>query len=174
MKHSVIALFDNAATAQTAAEAMLAHGFDRSAVHFAGPADAMAQIEPLPAAAAIEGGPAQGLLHRLSVLFGIEEPHVAHYQEAVSRGGIVVKVDAADEARAAVARDALLGLGAVNIDDRVGEWQQTGWTSSSMPSSGTAARTVMSAGSESSADPREVSVHQQEVSSGGVRVYRQP
>jgi len=158
VKHTVIALFDRAAEADKAADALKGKGFDQSAVHVTPSADSL-DTEPLPAAAEIEGGPATGLLHRLAVLFRIEEPHVAHYAEAVRRGGSIVKVDAADEAQATAARDALLTLGAVNIDDRVGQWRETGWSAadtdgSRLPTGG--ARGV---------------IHRQEVSIGGVRVY---
>jgi hypothetical protein len=155
MKHTVIALFDNATEAQKAADALAGRGFDRSSVHVTAETTEPPDVEPLPAAAAIEGGPASGLLHRLAVLFGVDEPHVGHYQEAVRRGGSVVKVDAADEAQATAARDALLAQGAVNIDDRVEEWRETGWND---PGASTAV-------------PRRAAVHRQEVSLGGVRVY---
>jgi hypothetical protein len=152
VKHTVIALFDQSAEAQKAADALKGQGFDPSAVHVEQGAPS-ADTEPLPAAAEIESGPLSGLLHRLATLFGVEEPHVAHYAEAVRRGGSVVKVDAPDEAQATAARDALLALGAVNIDDRIDEWQQAGWTS---PAAAGAARGA---------------VHRQEASIGGVRVY---
>jgi hypothetical protein len=158
VKHTVIALFDQAAEAEKAADALKGKGFDPSAVHVTQSADSL-DTEPLPAAAEIEGGPASGLLHRLAVLFRIEEPHVAHYAEAVRRGGSVVKVDAADEVQATAARDALLALGAVNIDDRVEQWQQAGWDA---------------AGTDGSQLPTGAArgvIHRQEVSIGGVRVY---
>ncbi len=177
MKHTVIALFDNAAEAQKAADALTGQGFDRSSVHVTGQTAEAFDIEPLPVAVVIEGGPATGLLHRLAALFGVDEPHVAHYEEAVRRGGSVVKVDAASEAQATAARDALLALGAVNIDERVEEWRQTGWNSAGTGTQapGSEARTVAAAGTERgvlSADgARGVVVHRQEVSLGGVRVY---
>jgi hypothetical protein len=157
VKHTVIALFDQAEDARKAAEALKSRGFDASAVHVtqgSEPADA----EAIPPAAQIESGPLSGLLHRLASLFGVEEPHLAHYEEAVRRGGTVVQADAADEVQAAAARDTLLSMGAVNIDDRVGEWERAGWRSAE------AGATQVPGG------PRAV-VHRQEVSIGGVRVY---
>lgn len=162
MKHTVIALFDKAADAQKAAEALKARGFNESAVHVTRGTESV-DTEVIPPAAEIESGPLTGLLHRLSVLFGVEEPHLAHYGEAIRRGGSFVQVDASDEAQAAAARDTLLAMGAVNIDDRLEEWQQTGWRS---PAAGAEA-----AGPTPAVDgPRGV-VHRQEVSIGGVRVY---
>ena len=162
MRHTVIAVFDKSEDARKAVEAVKARGFDASAVHRrqdSGPADA----EVIPPATEIEGGPLSGLLDRLSSLFGIDAPHVAHYEEAVRRGGSVVQVDAADEAQAAAARDTLLAVGAVNIDDRVAEWQRAGWRG---PAAGTEViRPTPAARSAGGV------VHRQEVSIGGVRVY---
>src|SRR5687767_5103085 len=76
MKHTVVALFDSAETAQSAAEKLRSQGFSDTSIH-AGSAAAEADLHPLPAASAIEGGPASGLLHRLAVLFGVDdEPHI--------------------------------------------------------------------------------------------------
>ena len=185
MKHTVIALFDLPEQAQKAADALAGQGFGPASVHVADPsavgsstADAP-RVEPLPAAVALEGGPGVGLMHRLAVLFGVDdEPHIGHYAEAVRRGGTVVQVDADGEAQAATARDALLALGAVNIDDRVDEWRAGGWEGAAgavTSDAAGAARTVTEAGSEGAlsdgARVRGVAVHRQEVSIGGVRVY---
>ena len=156
MKHTVIALFDSAEVAQDASKAVKARGFDESAVHVSLGSEA-GDSEVIAPAVTIESGPLTGLLHRLSLLFGVEEPHLAHYEEAIRRGGHVVHVDADDEAQAATARDALLANGAVNIEDRVEEWLSAGWRSPSAK--------AQAAGSMSGV------VHRQEVSIQGVRVY---
>ena len=185
MKHTVIALFDLPEQARKAADALAGQGFAAASVHVADPSAAGSppadapHAEPLPAAVAIEGGPAVGLLHRLAVLFGVDdEPHVGHYAEAVRRGGTVVQVDADGETQAATARDALLALGAVNIDDRVEAWRAGGWEGAAgagAPDAAGTARSVTEAGSEGAlsegARVRGVAVHRQEVSIGGVRVY---
>ena len=162
MKHTVVAVLDTAEDAQKAAEALKARGFDPSAVHVTRGEESQEE-EVIPPAIEIESGPLTGLLHRLSVLFSVEEPHLAHYHEAVRRGGSVVQVDASDEAQAAAARDALLAMGAVNIDDRVEEWQQAGWRG---PAAGAEAA-ASAPGTESAGRV----VHRQEASIGGVRVY---
>ena len=187
MKHTVIALFDLPEQARKAADALTGQGFGAASVHVAdasaanlsAAADPHATDPMMAAAVTIEGGPAVGLLHRLAVLFGVDdEPHVGHYAEAVRRGGTVVQVDADGEAQAATARDALLGLGAVNIDDRVEEWRRTGWEGAGgtgTVDTAVAARTVTEAGTEGAtaegARVGGVAVHRQEVSIGGVRVY---
>jgi len=162
VKHTVIALFDKAEDAQKAAEALKARGFEASAVHVT-QGDESLEDEVISPAIPIESGPLTGLLHRLSVLFGVEEPHLAHYHEAVRRGGSVVQADAYDEEQAAAARDALLETGAVNIDDRVEEWQQAGWRGPKA--------SAEPAGSAPGTDSPGRVVHRQEASIGGVRVY---
>jgi len=156
VKHTVIALFDSAGVAQDASKAVKARGFDESAVHVSLGSEA-GDSEVIAPAVTIEGGPLTGLLHRLSLLFGVEEPHLAHYEEAIRRGGHVVHVDADDEAQAATARDALLANGAVNIEDRVEEWLSAGWRSPSAKAQAPGSVTGV--------------VHRQEVSIQGVRVY---
>jgi hypothetical protein len=162
VKHTVIALFDQAEDARKAGRALEARGFDASAVHLTQGGESL-EDEVISPAIEIESGPLTGLLHRLSVLFSVKEPHLAHYHEAVRRGGTVVQVDAYDEAQAAAARDALLAAGAVTIDDRVEEWQRSGWSSPDV-------------GGEAAASARGIEspggiVHKQEASIGGVRVY---
>lgn len=161
MKHTVIALFDKAEDAQKAAEALKVRNFDASAVHVIQESESI-DAQVIPPAAEIESGPLTGLLHRLSLLFGVEEPHLVHYEEAVRRGGRVVQFDAANESQAAAARDTLLAMGAANIDERIAEWERAGWRS---PAVGTEA-----AGSPAENRPSGI-VHRQEVSIGGVRVY---
>lgn len=163
MKHTVIALFDDSESARKAAQSLKARGFDDAAVQVTSdgePADAEVSISP---AVEIESGPLTGLMHRLSALFGVDEPHLAHYEEAVRQGGRLVRVDAADEAQATAARDGLLAAGAVNIDDRVEQWQQAGWREhAARAEAGESAARARAAG---------VVLHRQEVSIGGVRVY---
>jgi hypothetical protein len=98
----------------------------------------------------------------MAALFGVDEPHLTHYEEAVRRGGTVVQADAADETQAATARDALLAAGAVNLDDRVEEWQRAGWDESAASPEAEAMPTARGPA---------VLVHRREISLGGVRVY---
>ena len=173
MKHTVIALFDSADAAQGALRSLRDRGFKDASVH-GGSGAADADATPLPAASAIEGGPASGLLHRLAVLFGVrDEPHIEHYEEAIRRGGSLVHVEAHDEAQATAARDALLALGAVNIDDRVEQWRQRGWRARPAPAGDGATGNASVTSTQAPATPggQPVVTHRHEVSIGGVRVY---
>jgi len=173
VKHTVIALFDSAEAAQSALQNLRNRGFAQASVH-SGSGAADPDAHPLPAASEIEGGPASGLLHRLAVLFGVsDEPHIDHYEEAVRRGGSLVHVEAHDEAQATAARDALLALGAANIDDRVDQWQQRGWRarSASARDGATGNASVTSTQAPETPSDRPLVTHRHEVSIGGVRVY---
>jgi uncharacterized protein (TIGR02271 family) len=56
------------------------------------------------------------------------DAHLSEYAEAVRRGGAVVKVDVEDEPKVDTARQVLQSAGAVNIDERVAEWREQGWS----------------------------------------------
>jgi hypothetical protein len=170
MRHTVIAVFDDVDQAQRAVNSLKQQGFESVSVSSVEHAAKAPEIQPLPAAVEMEGGPAGGLLHRLAALFGVEEPHVAHYNEAVRRGGCIVNVEAADEAQATSARDALLALGAVNIEDRLDVWRQTGWDEPDSASR-RGGEPLAATSSKSGGVPLGFVVHREELSLGGVRVY---
>jgi hypothetical protein len=161
MKHTVIAVFDTPEHAQEAEDALKAKGLQATGSHADASGPPPAGTDDIPPAARLESGPLQGLMHRLSVMFGVEEPHLAHYGEAVRRGGTVVQVEAADEDQATEARDTLLAMGAVNLEDRIEEWRAAGWRSADGTSAATAATAVSGS----------TFVHRQEASIGGVHVY---
>ncbi|MDN7182479.1 hypothetical protein M0D69_31565 [Caballeronia sp. SEWSISQ10-4 2] len=123
MRHTVIGIFDTYDQAEVARSALVASGFPRSDIELqAAPDD--------PAWAAGAGGPPEtgGVLANIerffAMLFGGRDqpPEVAHYSEAVRRGGVLVAVDTATEARADVARRTLAEQGAIDIDERAASW----------------------------------------------------
>lgn len=71
------------------------------------------------------GAAAGGLVGALSEK-GVPEDRAAHYAEGVRRGGILITVQAAGE-RADRAAEILDRNGAIDIDDRVNNWQERGW-----------------------------------------------
>lgn len=128
MEHAVIGVFDDSEQAEDAAQALAGMGFDDTSLHSADDAGGPSEADALPPAEAIEDGLGSSLLHRLAAFFDIHEPHLAHDEEGLRRGGTVVRVKVDSDARAAAAREALLALGAINIDDRLDEGQQTDGT----------------------------------------------
>jgi hypothetical protein len=57
---------------------------------------------------------------------GIPEDHASYYAEAVRRGGALVTVKV-DESRADRATEIMKANGAIDLDERVSRWRESGW-----------------------------------------------
>lgn len=88
------------------------------------------------------GAAAGGLLGGLAGA-GFGEEEAATYSEGIRRGGHLVAVRVADDARAAEAERILDRHGPVDMDRRTSEWRDTGWTG---PAVGTTTATGTAAG----------------------------
>ena len=71
------------------------------------------------------GALAGGLIGALTEV-GVPEEHASYYAEAVRRGGTLVTVKA-DEARADRAAEIMRENGAIDLDERVLRWRESGW-----------------------------------------------
>jgi uncharacterized membrane protein len=71
------------------------------------------------------GAMAGGLIGALTEV-GISEEHANYYAESVRRGGALVTVKA-DDARANRAAEIMRENGAVDIEERVSRWRESGW-----------------------------------------------
>ena len=127
MKQTVVGVFDRYESARHAANLLADSGFGPDAVHVTDAAGEDAA--PVPE----RGG--RGMLDSIRSFFaevfgseGDAQQDISEYAEAVRRGGAVVKVDVEDEPRVDEARQLLQSAGAVNIDERVAEWRQEGWS----------------------------------------------
>jgi uncharacterized protein (TIGR02271 family) len=75
------------------------------------------------------GGFMAGVENFFSNLFGSSDvDNAGHYAEAVRRGGAVVTVNVHDESKVDTVRSAMANIGAVNIEERVAAWRDTGYT----------------------------------------------
>ncbi|SOE93188.1 hypothetical protein SAMN05414139_05963 [Burkholderia sp. D7] len=128
MRHTVIGIFDTYDQAEVARSALVASGFARSDIELqAAPAPSSPDD---PALAPDAGQPPEtgGVLANIERFFSMlfrgreQPPEVAHYSEAVRRGGVLVAVDTATEARADTARRTLAEQGAIDIDERAASW----------------------------------------------------
>ncbi|MGZ9075810.1 MAG: general stress protein, partial [Burkholderiaceae bacterium] len=72
------------------------------------------------------GAVAGGLIGGLTGV-GVSEDDASYYAESVRRGGALVTVRA-DDSRADEAASAMRSHGAVDIESRVEQWKQQGWT----------------------------------------------
>jgi uncharacterized protein (TIGR02271 family) len=181
MKQTVVGVFDRYESAQHAANLLQDSGFGPEAVHV---------TESSPGeAGATTVRESTGIMHSIrnffADLFGSEnDEHISEYAEAVRRGGAVVKVDVDEEPKVDTARQVLQEAGAVNIDERVAEWREQGWSSGEIasqtdtgavaPLAATAKRTGKTATGQEEVIPvvkEELEVGKRDVSTGGVRVY---
>jgi len=149
---TVIGVFDDRSTAESAVSRLSETGFDREDIHLepAGSTDTlnagttMGSTSSSTASTSSDsmgrrsGNDEKGVMESIGDffenLFGgsdDSQPGRAHddrYSEAVRRGSYVVVVDARDEDDAERASELLHELGAVDVDERVDQWRSTGWT----------------------------------------------
>jgi uncharacterized protein (TIGR02271 family) len=126
----------------------------------------------LPAQHAEDGG-SSSIGRFFRNLFGNDEPPVetGHYQEAVRRGGAVLTVSVVEETQVPAVRSALHEAGAVDIDERVTQWQSTGYAGYD-PAAAQYSPEETAAERQSFAVVREsLDIGKREVQTGGVRVY---
>ena len=135
---TVLATFDDAATAQRAMEALIAEGFDRNNVHLQGASSAATGEGSSMRGDATDAGVTkqhssnQGAMSTVGNffknLFGSDNDDAGTYAEAVRRGSIVVAVDAQDDEQLDRARTVMEEMGSVDVDSRANRWKQQGWT----------------------------------------------
>lgn len=131
MTQSIVGLFHSFTEANVAKTSLLQQGFSASDItvraHEGDLTDTVASHKPTTAETHTEGGFMQGVENFFSDLFGSNNEHAGHYSEAVRRGGAVVTVTVDEDSQVESARSALAASGAVDIDERVAAWRDTGY-----------------------------------------------
>jgi uncharacterized protein (TIGR02271 family) len=137
MTQTIVGVFDTFQEANNAVENLVQAGFARSSI------DVHAQstdtgLTASSDSAALGSRPSdrqdEGVMARIEQFFenlfgGDDRPQeVMHYQEAVRRGGALLTVDVVGDTQVDTVRAVLEGAGAVDIDERVTQWQSTGYT----------------------------------------------
>jgi uncharacterized protein (TIGR02271 family) len=183
MVQTIIGVFDSFADAERAQSRLESQGIARTdmEVHSSTNGDAKAMSgDPTTRSVTsdtgedrLHDGPVSGIEHFFKRLFGgSDEPEeIGHYHEAVRRGGALLSVDVADETYVERVRDALYAEGAVDIDSRVAQWRNTGYTAYDRNAP---AYTADEVAAERQAFPvvqETLEVGKREVRTGGVRVY---
>lgn len=125
MKQTVVGVFERYESARHAADLLAESGFGPDTVHVTQQTTNDANLRTEGTA---ETGVMGSIRNFFSGLFGNDDNDVAEYAEAVRRGGAVVKVDVAEEPQVELARETLASAGAIDIDARVAEWRQSGWS----------------------------------------------
>ena len=181
MTQTIIGVFNTIQDAEVAQARLEAEGFARSdmSVHAqdaTSTTDADLTTRNVTAGTSDTGyheGAMSRIEHFFKNLFGDNDrpEEIGHYQEAVRRGGALLTVDIVNESDSERVRDALYAAGAIDIDARVAQWRNTGYTAydSSAP-----AYTADEIAAERKAFPvvqESLEVGKREVQTGGVRVY---
>lgn len=184
MNHTLIAAFDTPASAVQARQGLLDAGFADTDIRVLSQDEAQAAAS-MPATGSHHEGGIKGFFNSL---FGTDETHedVGLYAEAVRRGGVVLSVNAADDAQMQRAEDILQRFGAVDIDERATQWRQEGWMgdttapgAATLGATDTASSRAATAAGASATDTRatipvvqeELQVGKRAVRRGGLRVF---
>lgn len=130
MHHTLVAVFDNRADAESAWDELLASGFSKQEVRLSladgtGQTDSLTGRADTDLAASEPEHPSLGESIRIFFrdIFGTDNsPHVQKYSDAVSRGHHVLTVNAADEPEVERAADIVERHGPVDIDEKAAEW----------------------------------------------------
>jgi uncharacterized protein (TIGR02271 family) len=133
MTQSIIGLFNSFTEANAARQTLVKEGFSPQDIlvnAYEGdlPAESTDRT-PVTDQTLGGGGFMAGVENFFSNLFGgSDADNAGHYAEAVRRGGAVVTVNVQDESKVDTVRSAMANIGAVNIEERVAAWRDTGYT----------------------------------------------
>jgi hypothetical protein len=133
MKQTVVGVFDRIDAARQAADRLGVSGFGEGSVHVSAASGQQAELAGLASTDTRPEDNDVGVMSSLRSFFAEvfgpgEWSHHQEYAEAVRRGAVVVKVEVHDEARLDIARETLQSAGAIDIEERVAEWREDGWT----------------------------------------------
>jgi hypothetical protein len=127
MQRTLIAVFDNHASAQAAIEELVSSGFSRPQIRLSegdptGGASAITG-EQAPDTSRSSGSFADGIKNFLGTIFGTDNSeHVQQYSDAVTHGHHVLTLTAGDESEADRATAIVERFGPVDIDERAAQW----------------------------------------------------
>ena len=130
MTQSIVGLFNSFENANAAKRSLISSGINESDIVVSPQSDITSTSTSATTTStnASGGGFMQGIENFFSSLFGADPDNAGHYTEAVRRGNAVVTVDVDDESQVDTIRAALAQQGAVNIDERVETWRNSGYT----------------------------------------------
>jgi uncharacterized protein (TIGR02271 family) len=182
MTQTIIGVFNTLQDAEVARTRLEAEGIARTDMNVhANDAGTTSMTDDLTTRDAVAdrpvGEPHEGAMGRIEHffknLFGDHDrpEEIGHYQEAVRRGGALLSVDVTDDVSVERVRDALYAAGAIDIDTRVAQWRNSGYTGYD---SNAPAYTADEIAAERQAFPvvqESLDVGKREVQTGGVRVY---
>lgn len=137
MTQTIVGVFDTFQEANNAVEDLVQAGVARSSIDVHAQSmgtDVMDTSDSVGLRSQPSDPQDEGVMARIEQFFqnlfgGDDRPQeVMHYQEAVRRGGALLTVDVVDDTQMDTVRAVLEGAGAVDIDERVTQWQSSGYT----------------------------------------------
>jgi uncharacterized protein (TIGR02271 family) len=162
-QQTVIAVYDRPGDGQRAFDALLESNFSREQVRLGSADDVQNEVRSGSQSAT------RSLGEKIAHFFGLDDDDATStYSEAMRRGNSVVVVDALSEEEAQRATNVLGRFDPIDIDQRVSEWEATGWRRPAMET-GKAPRSA-----EQSTIPvveEQLQVGTRVVQSGGVRIF---
>ena len=129
---TIIAAFDDRASAQRAVNRLTHGGFSDDAIHLQSGYDETQSLDDDGRPSTAESS--NGFFYEVGNFFGSlfsdaeDKSKSENYAEAIRRGSTVVVVDAATDADVDKAKALLHEAGAVDIDERAEGWKRDGWT----------------------------------------------
>ena len=133
MTQSIVGLFNSFTEANGAKQSLIKQGISANNIVVSAhegdmPADTSTSSSSSATSSQTGGGFMQGVENFFSDLFGNSDSESAgNFSEAVRRGGAVVTVTV-DDAQSDTVRSTLASIGAIDIDERVAAWRDTGYT----------------------------------------------
>ena len=163
-QQTIVAAFDRPGAAEEALDTLLENGFTRAQVRL-GTGDAVSDDRTSEGRSSSK----QTLGQKIANFFGLgDDDDTYAYSEAMRRGSSVVVVDAEDEEEAQRAAAMLSRLDPIDIDQRVSEWEATGWqrpTTQAQPAARASEQATIPVVEE------QLQVGTRLVQGGGVRVF---
>jgi uncharacterized protein (TIGR02271 family) len=181
MQHTLIAVFDDRADAQSAMTELLSAGFDRASVRLNEEGSSSAGITAVDNTSHNSSGEGVGasIKNFFGDLFGDDSsaPHGQKYSSALERGHHALSVTATDEDQVERAADIIERFNPVDIDEKTAEWG-TATASTPVPTTDTVQSNKAVAKPEHDTGATTIPIVQEqlkvgkrEVARGGVRVY---
>jgi uncharacterized protein (TIGR02271 family) len=185
MPQTIVGLFDSISDAQRASQRLAQEGIARADMHVHAQDDgsgtdisddSLSNPATARTVAADTGeGPQHegGIAHFFKNLFGSDDApeQVGHYRESVRRGHALLSVEVIDDARIDAVRAALNDAGAIDIDERVTQWKNAGYSGYDSSAPAYSADEIAADRKAFPVVREELAVGKREVSTGGVRIY---
>ncbi len=184
MSHAIIGMFDTAAAAAKAQQQLVAAGIPASAIQTTGTGAGVSSSSGT-STQAVSSTDDKGFWASVKEMFGADEEadadrHVSYYNEGTRRGNVILTVNAT-EAQSDKVADILNAAGAVDVDEKVSEWEKTGYVAPKAAVATTAAATTTKTASAASTGnaagkidlvKENLAVGKRVVNRGGVRIVK--